>query len=474
MRIFAAPMFVFSLLALFGCASLQTEEKATSSLDGKPAFLSSKEGVKRETVSADVEKILKKLEKWVEETRNLKFKTPVEKQILSSEEMTKLRVEAWQNEGGWDQSRNNRKALVKLGLLGKGAELIPPNFTSTHLAGIYDYETKQLYLIRETIQAIQDHRPKFQMSREEAAGEIVIHELIHALQDQHFNLKAFMEARGGNNDRLLAAQTIVESEARLLQNEYRDWILYRRSFLYPIPGEATRTFLVHHNNPALIPVERSPSSRISRVRWVPTLFKYQSGLFLIHKLYRQGGWEKVNALYRDPPQSTEQILHPEKFLQERDGPTDVRLPEIPDLDAKWRPIWTDTTGELYLSILLREFLSVDEARLASEGWDGDQIRVYEKRDGSRTLSVGMTIWDSEKDAKEFLVAYLHLIEKKFPQRTLKEFMPEQRVSWETSEGMIYLEQRGDKVLLVEGADQEDLSTILETVWEKTGFIIEKP
>jgi len=215
------------------------------------------------------------------------------------------------------------------------------------------------------------------------------------------------------------------------------------------------------------------------VMWVPNAFKYSRAPF-IHQLYRQGGWKKVNQLYSDLPQSTEQLLHPEKFLQERDDPIEVRLPPIPHLGEKWRFIWANTLGELGLSILLREFLSIDEARLASEGWDGDQIRVYEKwRDGAGTLSVGMTIWDSEKDAKEFFSAYVHLIEKKFPQRALKEFTPDQRGWWEAAERIglatpriVYLERQGSKVVLMEGADQEDFSAILKTLWEKTTFITE--
>ena len=88
-------------------------------------------------------------------------------------------------------------------------------------------------------------------------------------------------------------------------------------------------------------------------------------------------WDAVNDVYSNLPQSTEQIIHPEKYL-EQDEPQDVTLPDLETaLGGTWSQLDTDVFGELYMRLYLEAFINTDQATIAAEGWDGDRY-VYLK------------------------------------------------------------------------------------------------
>jgi hypothetical protein len=104
-------------------------------------------------------------------------------------------------------------------------------------------------------------------------------------------------------------------------------------------------------------------------------------------------------VYKNPPESTEQVLHPEKYLA-REAPTTINLRPLADLFAsrKSAPVFETTLGELGAALLL-ESLEAKTKPEASQGWAGDVLRAWSE--GGRALIVWATIWDSEKDAREF-------------------------------------------------------------------------
>jgi hypothetical protein len=117
----------------------------------------------------------------------------------------------------------------------------------------------------------------------------------------------------------------------------------------------------------------------------------------------QGGYGAVNDAYENLPLSSEQILHPEKYLAGEE-PVDVDIRD--DLAAVFGSGWTldtrDTLGELQLKVWLREGgLLGDQARIATEGWGGDRIALLAAPDSGGDVIVISTAWDSAADAAEF-------------------------------------------------------------------------
>jgi hypothetical protein len=120
---------------------------------------------------------------------------------------------------------------------------------------------------------------------------------------------------------------------------------------------------------------------------------YVAGLALARELLERRGWPGLRAAWSDPPASTEQVLHPEKFL-DREPPRPVTIGFVPPRGA---PLAEGVLGEL----LTRTLLGPASERAAA-GWGGDAWRLWDV--GGRSLLVWLTLWDRPGDAAEFRTA----------------------------------------------------------------------
>src|SRR5205814_340950 len=130
------------------------------------------------------------------------------------------------------------------------------------------------------------------------------------------------------------------------------------------------------------------------------MFPYLSGANFLMKLTYSDEKLRDDA-FRSFPLSTEQIIHPEKYtVSDRDDPVSFSLPNLSArIGNAWKLSFTNVMGELQIRLLFENWREWDEARIASEGWGGDQYAVY--RNGDKYLFLWMTLWDTEDDADEF-------------------------------------------------------------------------
>ena len=129
-------------------------------------------------------------------------------------------------------------------------------------------------------------------------------------------------------------------------------------------------------------------------------FPYTYGTEFVKALYTRGGFETVNRALADPPVSTEQILHPEKYLAaKRDMPVPVGVPPLTStLGAGWTYRFTELLGEFELGVLLKNN-GIKDADRAVLGWGGGQADLYEN--GPNSLLLLGTRWDTQRNAVEF-------------------------------------------------------------------------
>ena len=217
---------------------------------------------------------------------------------------------------------------------------------------------------------------------------ILAHELTHAVTDQRFDLtRADRLAAGtGNEDALAAYSGLVEGDATFTMQRY----LAQRL----TPAEQANAGLV-------AATERTPiRDAAPAVIRESMLFPYQEGLRFVSVLYQQGGWAAVNRAYRDPPTTTEQLLHPERYLRDRDQPQRVTVPDLRGrLGEGWRPGVELSFGELDARLLLQGELAVTAAQAAAAGWDGGRVRTFQR--GDKTALVLRSVWDSTTEAAQF-------------------------------------------------------------------------
>ena len=174
----------------------------------------------------------------------------------------------------------------------------------------------------------------------------------------------------------------------------------------------------------------------------------------------------MDRAYEDLPQSTEQILHPEKYLSS-EAPKPVSLPDLASqLGGSWEERDAGVLGELLTGIYLGTFLEDDQAETAAEGWGGDRYSLF-KDDRSRRLMVIRFSWDTAEDTDEFFEAYLDLVdEKSLGQWELVE-TDESKRWWVGDDISVYLALEGDDTLLIIGPDRATVGTTLPTLLTTT-------
>ncbi len=176
-------------------------------------------------------------------------------------------------------------------------------------------------------------------------------------------------------------------------------------------------------------------------------FPIQQGVAFARYLFLKAGWAGVDQAYADPPVSTEQILHPDRYP--KDTP---RNPDLPDLASALGPVWTTedagVLGEWRTLLVLEAFLGAEEAALAASGWDGDQYALLSSPEDSRTALVLLTRWDTVRDAHEFSGAFRTYGENRFgPSRRAGTSQ-----TWTTQAGVVVLDVGNDQTLWIEAPD----------------------
>ena len=279
------------------------------------------------------------------------------------------------------------------------------------------------------------------------------HELCHALQDQNFDLSALMmddtEAIMDNADAAMAKQCLAEGGATIVMTWWS--ILQQLPEMSParISASVSLTLGIQGNmdfdnlkkamkagstdGMGAMAASVEDLDKFPRF-FIESLFMaYLKGALAVDRVRTRGGWKAVDELYRNPPASTEQILHPDKLIGERDDPVDVRLPELVKHPPKgWKIVEEDVLGELGTRILFSNWIDKSEPGImppvaAAAGWDGDRY-YYLKSSRDEEMLVWETVWDSEKDAKQFESAMTAMIKKRFPGPRVDEDRPG-RLSW---------------------------------------------
>ena len=243
------------------------------------------------------------------------------------------------------------------------------------IAGFYDPDSTTLFVLED--------------QPDEAIESLLVHELVHAIQDQNTDLDA-ITAPGLNNDRRVAAQAAIEGHATLVMFEFLMQAQGREALdLMDVGGFSARL------GPALESA-RTQSPALAGAPLVlqeSVLFPYRGGVTFVESLWRERGG-RPPPFGPDLPGSTEQVLHPENFVRgQRDVPRNIEV----SVEDGWSRLYEDTLGELELGILLE---TVGASRSSALGWGGDRYVLLADGDGHRSLA-WFGVWDTEAQRDEF-------------------------------------------------------------------------
>ena len=299
------------------------------------------------------------------------------------------------------------------------------------LGGYYDAE-KEFYAMAQWMPAVM------QMP-------IAVHELTHALQDQHFALEELVDYKKQTSDALMAHSALVEGDATAVMLDYARSLSGQGSIS---ELENVSTFMAQNITGAMISasLNKAPPSLQASL-----IFPYVSGLNFAHVLLKEGGYAMINKGFKNPPMSTEQILHPEVYLKGEKGFVEVpdhAPPKGVSLESK-APIFSDRFGEFLISTWLSTWISPLEASKAASGWGGDRVSLYQLTNSAQGVLVWDLRWDSVAEAREFFDALTEAFAKRFEAEPVQ---TKQRATFiDKYVGAVSITLSDQKVLLIIGA-----------------------
>jgi len=193
------------------------------------------------------------------------------------------------------------------------------------------------------------------------------------------------------------------------------------------------------------------------------LFPYLDGLNFVRQTYHQasGNYAGVDDLFRNPPESTAQILHPDKYVNQV-HPVSVQLPDLATtLGPDWRQVGSGVLGELDTRVLLEQWgANHSDATRVAAGWSGDQWQLVEK-DGRSAIVVKST-WETPAAASEFFSSYARGLRYRFDSATTEESSTT-RQALTTPVAATDLRLQGSDVLTVIAFDRETANAIVDAV-----------
>jgi len=295
------------------------------------------------------------------------------------------------------------------------------------------------------------------------------HELTHGLQDQHFDLTKYLEPHGKplDDDQANARRFVVEGDATFTMLLYALAAATGKTTVEPttlgmLEGQVKQfadmdisafSDMTKQNSAMMGSMDPDIKKSVEAMDslppavLVPLLDSYTKGALVSLAAYKATGWKGVDDLYKNPPESTEQTLHPEtKLFPTRDHPHKVTLPKLDGTQLE-----DNVLGELMWQIYFA--LWTPKAGPApSEGWGGDHYVVFRRSDG-HLVAASATIWDTPNDAKEFYDAYVATLPARFKGADVSK--PEAGVA-RSDFGKIWVKLDGSKVFIVDGGDDPKL------------------
>jgi hypothetical protein len=291
-------------------------------------------------------------------------------------------------------------------------------------AAFYDFKARKLFLLDS--------------SDDSLGPELLIHELGHALADQHFGLRKFLKGAVGDDDAALARMAVMEGQAMFLMGEYG----------------ARKAGLHLKDSPALIDRLSQPDSgdddKFPVMQRVPLylkeslLFPYSQGLRFQAAVCQKDA-DCMARVFRDPPRSSAQVLHPDLYFSHvLPQPVDLPRPG----EGKWRTRMEGNLGEFDLELLLRTHKA--DASAVTPHWRGGAYRLLENKGKAKDLLLlHASIWEDETAASRWFNAYTAILPSKFSK--LKVLSRQEREWTGTCEfGRFRIYREGKVVTAIEG------------------------
>jgi hypothetical protein len=294
-----------------------------------------------------------------------------------------------------EEIRAEEMALKKLGL-------VPQEF---------DFARTMIELLTEQAAAFYDYRKKklFLMEGGDPASEsmVVVHELAHALADQRFDLGKFIK-KGKSDDSALARMAVMEGQATWLMMEAGS-----RKAGASLKDMPPAVLDLAGSSPDALATQYPVLAKAPLYIRASLMFPYSQGLRFNHWVFQRDGQAGFSRVFRDPPVSSQQIMHPDIYFANT-RPVDVPLPKLAD-ERNWTTLTSGSLGEFDHSIMLEQYSGREQAQAIAPSWRGGSAAVVEHKRNKRPVLLYASEWSTPETARLMFEEYRKVLKGKWRQ-----------------------------------------------------------
>ncbi|HWL87475.1 MAG TPA: hypothetical protein VNO21_16840 [Polyangiaceae bacterium] len=313
------------------------------------------DGVSPEDVARE-QRLIARMLKKVSEVRGLQSKKDVPGRTLARDQLLARVKEHVAREIPPTAIRDEGMVLQLLGLVPMTFDYEAQTFAllEAQLAGYYEPADRTMYMAAD----LDDDNAKATLA----------HELVHALQDQNWDLKTRCKYRPGHGDESSASSALAEGDATSAMLD----VLIAESghTALDMPEEIFSSTIAQS-------MDKGPGSSAPHVMRMSLVAPYLDGTLFVNGLRRKGGWEAVNRAWEHPPTTSEQILHVAKY-EAHEPALEVSAPTHKALGADWSERDIDVNGELGTRLVFAEWMEADKAATVAAHWGGDRAVLLQK------------------------------------------------------------------------------------------------
>jgi hypothetical protein len=316
-------------------------------------------------------------------------KQPIRQATMKREELRQFFEKRLKEVIKPEELRVEELAVKMLGLVPREFDLRKAvvDLMSEQAAAFYDYREGRMVLLDGSGDGMQ--------------RLALAHELAHALADQHFNLERYLEKAGDSDDAALARQSVMEGQAQWIMSEY----MVRQTNQSLLKSRTLANMLMRSSSPGgQFPVFEGAPLYLRE----SLMFPYSEGMKFQHEVLVKLGRNGFREVFKHPPGTSREIMHPEEYLEKRKRRPAPKLPPGPG--SGWKEIAAGTAGEFDHLILLRLY-SPEQAGLAAS-WRSGVYRLYEQKASGQNALVYGSSWAGSGEAADFFEAYRRVLEGK--------------------------------------------------------------
>lgn len=383
-----------------------------------------------------------------EAIRRLQASPDIKVNFLARDQLEERMLEDFEKDNPEEEMKDAEEIMEMLGFIDPDLDLkeFYVALLTEQIAGFYDPEDDGLYLISEE-QESMSVMDRYTLS----------HEFVHYLQDANFDLMRppFHDPEDveikTDDDASFAATCLVEGDA-MIASEF--WLTE-----YVDVSEMLEMQLESGDYSSEV-LDSAPDYIRDGL-----LFPYEEGTEFARYIHKRGGFSAVDAAYSNPPTTTEQIYHPEKYLA-GEGGVEVELEDLsPALGDGFELDYDNVLGEFDVYELLKPYMRESNAARAAEGWGGNRYHYYSNADGEKVL-VQEYAWDSEKDAQEFVAAFLKYVEGRFGKKAEEGGSSGAWRTWKTKDYFLGIKIAGDRTWLAQATAEAPFDEALAALGEE--------